>query len=92
MPRYLRLGVPERVRWNGEVSTTLDEATVATHLDELAHHGVEALAVCLLFSYLNPQHEQRLGELICTRFLGMYLSLSHESCCRLKNSTASVPP
>jgi len=39
---------------------------------------VEALAVCLLFSYLNPSHEQRIAELIRARFPDMYLSLSHE--------------
>jgi N-methylhydantoinase A/oxoprolinase/acetone carboxylase beta subunit/N-methylhydantoinase B/oxoprolinase/acetone carboxylase alpha subunit len=78
VPRYLRLGVPERVRWNGAVSTALDEAAVEKLLDEFEREGVEALAVCLLFSYLNPHHEQRLAELIRTRFPHMYLSLSHE--------------
>src|SRR5262245_22025302 len=78
VPRYLRLGVPERVRWNGEVATPLDEAAVDRVLSELEREGVEALAVCLLVSYMNPAHEQRLAELIRARFPGMYLSLSHE--------------
>ena len=78
VPRYLRLGVPERVRWNGEVAIPLDEAAVDRVLSEFEREGVEALAVCLLFSYLNPAHEQRIAELIRARFPGMYLSLSHE--------------
>ena len=78
VPRYLRLGVPERVRWNGDVATPLDEAAVAQALTALEQEGVEALAVCLLFSYLNPSHEQRIAELIRARFPDMYLSLSHE--------------
>src|SRR5262245_19778242 len=78
VPRYLRLGVPERVRWNGEVAMPLDEAAVDWVLSAFEREGVEALAVCLLFSYMNPAHEQRLAELIRDRFPGMYLSLSHE--------------
>ena len=78
VPRYLRLGVPERVRWNGEVATSLDETAVTQALTALQQEGVEALAVCLLFSYLNPSHEQRIAELIRARFPDMYLSLSHE--------------
>src|SRR3989454_2172239 len=78
VPRYLRLGVPERVRWNGDVATPLDEAAGAQALTALAQEGVEALAVCLLFSYLNPSHEQHIAELIRATFPDMYLSLSHE--------------
>ncbi|MGE3540153.1 MAG: hydantoinase B/oxoprolinase family protein [Candidatus Tectimicrobiota bacterium] len=78
VPRYLRLGVPERVRWNGTVSTPLDEAAVEQALTALEQEGVEGLAVCLLFAYLNPSHEQRLAALIRARFPDMYLSLSHE--------------
>src|SRR5438093_8560155 len=78
VPRSLRLGVPERVRWNGEVATPLDEVAVDRALSEFEREGVEALAVCLLFSYMNPAHEQRIAELIRARVPGMYLSLSHE--------------
>src|SRR5712691_3566728 len=78
VPRHLRLGVPERVRWNGDVATPLDEAAVAPALTALEQEGVEALAVCCLFSYLNPHHEQRIAELIRATFPDMYLSLSHE--------------
>src|SRR4030095_12110185 len=63
---------------NGEVVTPLDEAVVAQALTALAQEGVEALAVCCLFSYLNPRHEQRIAELIRAKFPDMYLSLSHE--------------
>src|SRR4029453_14624377 len=94
VPRYLRLGVPERVRWNGDVATPLDEAAVTQALTALEPEGVEALAVCLLFSYLNPSHEQRIAELIRARFPDMYLSLSHEILPQIKEfdrlSTAVV--
>lgn len=78
VPRYLRLGVPERVRADGAVATPLDEAAVEEALTTFEREGVEALAVCCLFSYLNPAHEQRMAELIRARFPALYLSLSHE--------------
>ena len=76
--RYLRVGVPERVRADGRVERPLDEAALAECLDHLAREGAEALAVCFLFSYLNPDHERRVGEIIRDRFPDTYTSLSHE--------------
>ena len=76
--RYLRVGVPERVRANGVVERPLDEAALVENLEYLAQEGAEALAVCFLFSYLNPSHEQQAWEIIRRRFPGMYTSLSHE--------------
>ena len=76
--RYLRAGVPERIRANGLVERPLDEAALAKSLDYLVSEGAEALAVCFLFSYLNPSHEQQVWESIRRRFPDMYTSLSHE--------------
>ena len=76
VPRYLRLEVPERVRSSGQVETELDEAALDRALDHLQSEGVETLAVCFLFSYLNPDHEVRAAEMIEKRFPGMYTSVS----------------
>ena len=76
--RYLRVGVPERIRANGRVERPLDEAALSESLEGLAREGAEALAVCFLFSYLNPSHEQQAWEIIRRRFPDMYTSLSHE--------------
>ena len=76
--RYLRVGVPERVRANGLVERPLDEAALVENLEYLVQEGAEALAVCFLFSYLNPSHEQQAWENIRRRFPDMYTSLSHE--------------
>ena len=78
VPRYLRLGVPERVRADGSEDHPLDEAALAGALDTLADEGVDALAVCFLFSFLNPEHERRAAERIREKFPGAYVSLSHE--------------
>ena len=76
--RYLRMGVPERIRANGLVERPLDEAALEKSLDDLVSEGAEALAVCFLFSYLNPSHERQAWESVRRRFPDMYTSLSHE--------------
>ncbi len=78
VPRYLRHGIPERVRWSGEVHTPLDEAAVDRAIAHFKEAEVEALAVCFLFSYLNPEHERRVAAKLEAAFPGMYTSLSHQ--------------
>ena len=78
VPRYLRLGIPERVRSDGSVETSLDKDAVERAIDALIEEGVESLAVCLLFSYANPAHEQIVGELIRNKLPDVYTSLSHQ--------------
>ena len=78
VPRYLRMGIPERVRADGSVFTPLDERALDRELEYLRQEGVEALAVCFLFSYLNPAHEDLVYEKIRDKFPDLYTSLSHE--------------
>ncbi len=77
--RRHRLTVKERITApNGEVLVPLDEDEVRERVHELKAAGVEAIAVCLLHSYLNPAHEQRIGEIVAEEFPEAYLSLSSE--------------
>src|SRR5581483_10721027 len=78
VPRDLRLEVDERLYATGEVLTPLDEDSAQTTIGALQSAGVESVAVCLLHSYANAAHEQRLGELLRGQFPGAYVSLSHE--------------
>ena len=78
VPRYMRAEVPERVRSDGSAKVALDEDALNKALDGLKDEGVEALAVCFLFSYLNSAHEDRVGEIIRAKFPGMYTSLSSQ--------------
>jgi N-methylhydantoinase A len=72
------VGVPERVRFDGRVITPLDEAAVEAACRRFAADGVEAVAVCFLFSYLSPAHERRAAE-ICRRMLpGVYVAASSD--------------
>jgi N-methylhydantoinase A len=78
VPRDLRLEVDERLYATGEVLTPLDEQSAAAAIGTLNKAGVESVAVCLLHSYANAAHEQRLGELLHRQFPQAYVSLSHE--------------
>jgi N-methylhydantoinase A len=63
VPRYLRRGVTERILANGSVLTDLDEDQARTQLRVLQRCRVQGVAICLLNSYVNRRHEERLREL-----------------------------
>lgn len=64
-PRRYRKTVPERLAPpHGEVLKPLDEAAVREAVGEMKAQGVEAIAVCFLFSYLDPAHERRAREIV----------------------------
>lgn len=62
VPRRLRLEVRERLAADGTIRTPLDEASVAAVAEKLIEAGVEAVAICLLHSYQNPEHEKRVED------------------------------
>ena len=65
IPREHRLAVRERVvPPTGEVELELDEEAVREAAQRLARDGVEAVAVCFLFSFFNPAHERRVREIV----------------------------
>lgn len=64
VPAHWRFEVDERVTAAGEVLRPFNPADLAPILQTIAAEGVEAIAVCLLFSFLYPQHEQQIKEAI----------------------------
>ena len=76
VPRYLTLPVRERVLSDGSVLTSLNEADVQVAIHKFEQEGVAAIAVCLLWSFLNPAHERRVGELVAAALPDVYLTLS----------------
>jgi N-methylhydantoinase A len=75
-PRHMRMEVPERIVHTGEVLTPLDEDAAREAVRTLKKKGVEAIAVCFLFSFLHPDHEQRVGEIIREEMPDVFISLS----------------
>lgn len=78
IPRALTLEVDERVNAEGGIERTLDEESVARAVAQLKDEGVEAVAVALLWSIVNPAHEIRVGEIIAGLWPGLPVSLSHQ--------------
>jgi N-methylhydantoinase A len=77
-PQSLTREIPERCDFAGNILVALDEAAVRQAARELKAAGVESIAVCYLFSYMNPLHEQRTQALIQEEYPGVRVSLSSD--------------
>jgi N-methylhydantoinase A len=77
VPRELRFTVRERMGPAGEV-VPLDPGSLAAAVAAVEAAGVESIAVCLLFSFLHPEHERRVGEALRKALEGVAVSLSSE--------------
>ena len=62
VPRELRFTVRERMGPDGELAPLDEDGARATAVDALREAEVDAVAVCLLFAFLHPEHERRVGE------------------------------
>lgn len=78
VPRQLIRGVTERIDRDGDVVVALQEVEVDAAIDQLVAEGVDAIAVCLLWSFMNEAHERRVGELLRDRAPGVFAVLSHQ--------------
>jgi len=76
--RRLRMEVDERIDARGAVQRPLADADVERALDRLLGQGIEALAVCLLNSWANPVHEERIKAIVERRAPGLPLCISSE--------------
>lgn len=77
IPKRLTFEIPERISSEGQVLRALDQDRAREIVRELAAYEVEAVAVCLLWSTANAEHERRLGELVEAELPGMAYTLSH---------------
>ena len=78
VPRHLTREIDERMLASGEVLESLGNASLEEACRRLADEKVEAVAVCFLHSYVNPEHERAAGEMVRRALPGAYVSLSHE--------------
>jgi N-methylhydantoinase A len=67
IPRRWCYEIPERLDHDGKVLTPLDEAALAAVLDDIERQGIESVAVCFLYSYVNPAHERLVREHVLER-------------------------
>ncbi len=76
--RRHRYGIPERLDFRGQVVKALDEEAVRRAARRLRKQGVDSIAVCLLFSFINPAHELRIAEILAEEYPEARVSLSHQ--------------
>jgi N-methylhydantoinase A len=83
-PQSLTREIPERCDYAGQVLVPLDAEAVRRAARELEAAGVESIAVCYLFSFMNPAHEQKTRALIHAEFPSVHVSLSSEVLPRIR--------
>ena len=77
VPRRRCLEAIERIGPQGEIIVPLDVTSVERAAESFARQEVEAVAICFLFSFLNPDHERRAAEILARRLQGVAISQSH---------------
>jgi len=78
VPRPLIAEVTERIDYKGAILLDLDLAEAEAAIDDLVSKGVEAIAVCLLWSIANDSHEQAIAEVIRKKYPKLFVSISSE--------------
>ncbi|MFW5928527.1 MAG: hydantoinase/oxoprolinase N-terminal domain-containing protein, partial [Thermoplasmatota archaeon] len=78
IPRRARLEVPERISGSGEIIKPLDEKEVRESIKKLNDMDVDGVVVALINSYANPEHEERIGEIINEEYPDLFVSLSSD--------------
>ena len=76
VPRYLRIGVEERLDRNGREITPLNLNEVQAAVELFKEEGVEAVSICFMNAFANPEHEQQAAELVRNGMPNAYLSVS----------------
>ncbi|MXY99094.1 hydantoinase/oxoprolinase family protein [Candidatus Poribacteria bacterium] len=76
VPADRRFGIPERTLHTGEIQTEIESADLNVLAAELATLELDAIAICFLFAYVNPQNEQTVAAHL--EKLGIPISCSHE--------------
>nr|WP_292721717.1 hydantoinase/oxoprolinase family protein [Microbacterium sp. 13-71-7] len=70
--------VRERIKADGTVLVPLDIDDVIAQVGRLIEAGAEAIAVCFINAYVNPQHEQEVGRILAAHYPDVVVCLSHE--------------
>ena len=78
VPRFLRLGVRERIKPDGSIHTKLDDASLNEAINKLREEKVTSVAVCYLHAYKEPKHEQETKKILEAKLPGVSVSISSE--------------
>ena len=79
VPRDLRAELSERILFDGQIETPLNEKEVQAAVAHLVSaHGIEALAICFLHAYANPDHENQARDTVAKAFPDLQVSTSSD--------------
>ena len=78
VPRACAFTIGGRMDAKGRELQPLDEGAIPKLVDQIAGSGAEAVAICLMHAYANPDHERRLRELLQKALPELVISVSHE--------------
>jgi len=76
VPRYLRAGIAGRLDRNGAETAPLDLDAVRRAIAQFRAEGVQAVSICFMNSFANPEHERAAAELVRSEMPGAYLTVS----------------
>ena len=74
IPRYLRFGIEERMQFDGEIITPLNEKDVLEAVKKAKEKNVEVPVICFLHSYINPEHEEKAAEIVKSEYPDVVVS------------------
>ncbi|MEC9152762.1 MAG: hydantoinase/oxoprolinase family protein [Pseudomonadota bacterium] len=80
VPRDRRLEVQERMLFDGTVEQAPDEVEIRAQARKLRKMGVEAAAVCFLYSFIDPAHEARVVAILEEELCSAFITASHRVC------------
>ena len=78
VPRYLRFGVDEKTKRTGERTKGIDETEILALVDRLKAEKIQAVAVCFINSYANPENEKAVAAILENHLDGVFVTCSSE--------------
>jgi N-methylhydantoinase A len=78
VPRYLRFTVDEETLYTGEIARPLDEHELKDIIERMKKEQVEAVAICFINSYVNPENEQRAADICWQELPGAFVTYSSD--------------
>ncbi|MDP2720255.1 MAG: hydantoinase/oxoprolinase family protein, partial [Dehalococcoidia bacterium] len=78
VPRPFIKGIAERIDWEGDVVVRLNEEEVASAAKDLHDKGINSIAICFLWSFINPSHERAARDIVKKLYPDMFVTISSD--------------